>query len=237
MPKLSCLIIIDSNAHHLKKCLNSLLDQTFKDFEVLIIAKEISSDQEMTISYFSKKIDIKTYVNPKAISFESYNFLVKKAKGKYLTFHGACDTSYPNRFEKQVERLSNSSLMALGTSVEHNKKDLIALENPSKVILKQLLCNSHRGVFFHSAIYKKEVFKEELFKSDNFELFNAEVQKNFPLRIANLKDTLYKLHDLDNKKKSQVNQDQFDNAILYLIKNTFFRYQRAPQLFDTYNPL
>ncbi len=109
MPKLLSVITTVFNAEkYLRESLDSLFNQTFTDFEAIIV-DDGSTDTTKEI--------IKEYLHhPNVIFMEnkynegvpySRNKALLTASGKYVAIHDADDVSLPYRFEKQINILNN----------------------------------------------------------------------------------------------------------------------------------
>ena len=105
MIKLSVIVPIYNTAPYLRKTLDSLANQTFKDFEVLLI-NDGSTDQSKEImeEYTRKYPFMKAYhLENHGVSY-ARNFGISKAKGKYLTFLDSDDYIDLDLYEKMYEK-------------------------------------------------------------------------------------------------------------------------------------
>lgn len=107
MPKLSVLIPTYNRAHFLPETLDSVLGQTFRDLEVLVV-DNASSDgtAELMESYVSRDPRVKYIRKPvnKGV-MDSYRLGLQNSSGEYQAFLDSDDTMLPNRLEKQVKIL------------------------------------------------------------------------------------------------------------------------------------
>ncbi len=87
---------------YLREAIDSILTQTYKDFE-LIIVNDCSTDSSGTI--------IKSYNDPRIQRIEnaqnqglvrSLHIALQHAQGEYIARHDDDDVSLPTRFEKHV---------------------------------------------------------------------------------------------------------------------------------------
>lgn len=103
----------------LREALESILGQTYQNFEFLI-ADDGSRDNswEVINSYSCDKI--KAFRFKKNIgAFPRANFLYSKAKGRYICVMDADDVSKSDRIEKQVEHLvKNPKVIVVGSQAE-----------------------------------------------------------------------------------------------------------------------
>lgn len=123
-PTLSVVMSVYNAESYLHKAVDSVLDQTFKDFEFIII-DDCSTDNSLQIlEAYAQKDNritlIKKDQNKGAEGFiENLNLGLQKSKGKYIARMDADDISVPERFEKQLIFLdSDPELFMVGSSLE-----------------------------------------------------------------------------------------------------------------------
>lgn len=118
-PLVSVLMPVLNGGSFLPQAIDSILNQTYQNFE-LLIADDGSKDNtwEIINSYSSNKI--KAFHFKKNIgAFPRTNFLYSKARGKILCVMDADDISKPDRLEKQIQFLSdNPKVIVVGGQVE-----------------------------------------------------------------------------------------------------------------------
>lgn len=99
---------------HLFEAVNSIINQTFKDFELIIINDGSDSFPSLDWLTDSRVTVIKNEIN-KGISF-SRNFGLSIAKGKYIAIMDSDDIAEPRRLQKEFDFLENNPLyVACGT--------------------------------------------------------------------------------------------------------------------------
>lgn len=118
-PLLSVVMPVYNAAPYLPKAIDSVLSQTFKDFE-LIIVDDASTDASYTIlqkyakRYPKRIIVLQNKTNMKQAV--TVTRAIEKARGEYIARMDADDISLPTRFEKQIEYLKNNpKTVAIGT--------------------------------------------------------------------------------------------------------------------------
>ncbi|MDY5721303.1 MAG: glycosyltransferase [Succinivibrio sp.] len=106
MPKVSVLIpVYKTNEDYLKNAIGSVLNQTFKDFELVIIDDCPTDTREDVIKSFNDK-RIKYQVNTENQGISKVrNKLLDLAQGEYVAIMDHDDESLPTRLEKEVEFL------------------------------------------------------------------------------------------------------------------------------------
>jgi len=132
MPKISVLMpIYNTPKGYLKETIESILNQTFTDFEFLILNDSPDNTEldEIVASYKDKRI--KYSKNEKNLGITpSRNKLINMARGEYLAVMDHDDISLPERFEKEVAYLDNNpDVGVVSCNIEEfPKKELI--KNP-----------------------------------------------------------------------------------------------------------
>ena len=124
--KISVLMSVFNGQDFLAEAIESILSQTFKDFEFIII-NDGSSDHSIEIIDRYKKIDKRIIVkqNLKNIGLPAaLNIGISMANTKYIARQDSDDRSKPKRLEKQVKTLEdNESITLLGTLSEYINTD------------------------------------------------------------------------------------------------------------------
>jgi len=117
IPVVSVVMAVYNGEHYLKPTIKSTLNQTFKNFEFVIV-NDASTDRTKEIIHSFNDPRIKLYNNEKNIGqTKSLNVGLNIAKGKYIARIDAGDVSMPNRLQKQVAFIEkNKDITVLGTS-------------------------------------------------------------------------------------------------------------------------
>ena len=107
-PLISVVLPVYNVAPYIKEAINSILNQTIQDFEVLII-DDCSTDSTLTIvkDFYDERIIIVEKDENKGL-IDSLNLGFKLAKGKYIARMDGDDINVQDRFEKQLQILENN---------------------------------------------------------------------------------------------------------------------------------
>jgi glycosyltransferase involved in cell wall biosynthesis len=113
----SLVLPIYNGEKFLRESLNSILNQTFRNFE-LIIVDDGSTDKSMDILNGCKDNRIRLIINKENKgSVYSYNLAIKKAEGKYIAICTQDDIFHPKRIEKEFGYLEkNKNIFLVGSS-------------------------------------------------------------------------------------------------------------------------
>lgn len=106
---ISVSVLIPSYNHsaYIASTIQSVLNQSFSDFELLIRDDCSTDNSSEIISGFSDS-RIRAFLSEKNVGVvRSLNFLMEQAKGKYLAILGSDDLRMPEKLEKQVAFLES----------------------------------------------------------------------------------------------------------------------------------
>ena len=115
-PRVSVLMSVYNGARYLREAVDSILDQTFTDFEFIIVNDGSTDDTETIMqSYDDPRIVLVS--NERNLGLAgSLNRGLELARGEYVARQDADDRSFPARLAKQVVYLdSHPSITFVGT--------------------------------------------------------------------------------------------------------------------------
>ena len=120
MIKLSVLMPVYNAEEHIDEALESVLNQTFSDFELLVL-DDGSTDGTSTLLHHYAALDprVKLFKSAHQEVANCLNQLVSFAMGKYVARMDGDDICRPTRFEKQLNALeSDANIGVLGSWVK-----------------------------------------------------------------------------------------------------------------------
>ena len=109
MPKVSVIVPVYNVENYLSKCLNSLVNQTLKDIEVIVVNDGSPDDSQKIIDKYVKKYPkkIKSYIKENGGLSDARNYGLKYASGEYISFVDSDDwvdfTLYEKLYNKAIE--------------------------------------------------------------------------------------------------------------------------------------
>ena len=212
--KVSVLMSSYNSQKTLKDSINSVLTQTYKNFEFLII-DDNSSDDTLKILKDFENIDerIKVYKNSRNIGLtKSLNILINKSVGKYIARQDADDISKPERLDVQYNYLRNSSFQCCTSraTIKNSRKKIPRFSHllPNELVLK------YKNPFIHGTLFvEKEVITDiggysEKFKyAQDYKLFSDMYSKNYKVKI--LDNLLYELNMENNISSNKKSEQEF----------------------------
>jgi len=183
MPEITMLMTVFNGEKYLREAIESILNQTFKDFEFLIV-DDGSEDKSVEIITSYKDKRIKLIRNEQNMGIPgSANRGIKLAEGKYIARMDCDDISLPERLEKQflfMEKNPHIGASSVWVEVFGMEKGFWKAPLSSEAIKCDLLfgCSlAHSG-----AIIKKSIFTEEGILYD--EAFDCAVDHDLWSRIS-----------------------------------------------------
>ncbi len=141
---ISVIINCRNSEKYLKPCINSVLNQTYTNFEVLIVDnKSTDRTKEIIKSYSDSRI--KYYYLKKPLSLgNARNFALNHSIGDYIAFIDSDDLWYPEKLEKVVNRFSKN-IGLIYTNVQYfNESKSFNLYSYRKI---------YKGDIFNKLIY------------------------------------------------------------------------------------
>jgi glycosyltransferase involved in cell wall biosynthesis len=111
-PRVSVLVSAFNEEEYIQASLDSLLSQTFPDFEVLV-GDDGSTDKTLSIVQGVADPRIRCFSHANMGKAATLNVLLENARGEYCMVHDADDISKPRRIETLVESLEGAPDIAL----------------------------------------------------------------------------------------------------------------------------
>ena len=128
-PQISVIMAVHNGGRYLEVAVESILNQTFRDFEFIIMddgSTDGSGEVLRSLSERDSRISLIQQENTGLT--KSLNRLLALAKGEYIARMDGDDIATPERLEKQLQAfVENSDLVLLGAEVELITEDGITL--------------------------------------------------------------------------------------------------------------
>lgn len=159
MSKISIIIPTLNSSSTISKCIRSVLNQTYKNFEIIILDSYSKDNTLNKIENFkSNKIKIFSISSKKKLSDIRY-FGILKSKGEFICFLDSDDYWHKSKLEKQYNIIKKKNLIICSTNFSLMKKNKIKSFFYKKIIkFKDLLYS--RPIANSSIMIKKNLIKE-----------------------------------------------------------------------------
>lgn len=221
MPKISVIMPVYNSEKYIREAVDSILNQTYRDFELLAIYDNGTNDStpEILKEYSRKDARIKPInIKEERGLVKSLNYGIKVAKGKYIARMDADDISLVERFEKQVMYLESNDkvsilktkLIVFGNENEENNRKVEKWFNTEFVddniieILFQGNVIGHPSVMMRRSIFNDlKGYNEEFTEAEDYDLWLRALKKGY--KFACLNETLFKYRFFSDSKSSRAN--------------------------------
>lgn len=166
MPKISVIIPVYNAQNYIERCLDSVVNQTLKDIEILCI-DDCSADNSLDIlnSYAQKDSRIKVFANKTNLGESAArNVGLENVTGEYIAFVDNDDKIDLNFYEKLYQKAIETDADIVKGNVETTSCDGTVSESS----LNPKIAEFNNKWYFHyewwSAIYKKSIIKDNNIK-------------------------------------------------------------------------
>lgn len=216
-PFISVVMSVYNGEKYLRDAIDSVLNQTFRDFEFIII-NDGSTDQSLSIikTFDDKRIVLINNEGNKGLIF-SLNKGIEQAKGKYIARMDADDICLPERFSQQFNFLelhpeigvcssnyiqfNNSFQKTYSSFTDHDEIFAFLLFNssiihPSLLIRKNILINNH-------------LFDDKYKHTEDYELWSRLI---FECKFSSVPETLLKYRIHSNQVTNVYHSTQIEMA-------------------------
>jgi glycosyltransferase involved in cell wall biosynthesis len=227
---ISIIIPIYNSEKYLEECLNSVLNQTYKNIEVLLI-NDGSTDESKKIceEYCKKYSNIKLINNINEGVSKARNKGLKLAKGEYVFFCDSDDIMHPRQLEKLSTNLksTNSELSVCSFSefvnnVEFEKNKNFKLE---EILNKDKMLETIISDRKYSGFLWNKLFKLDIIKMKSHLFFDEKISINedqifileYIIRIKKMCITDEKLYNYRQNPSSVLHKKFSDNKITAIL--------------------
>lgn len=185
--------VYNTNKEYLCEAIDSILNQTINDFELLIIDDGSTSPEVKDTIYSYKDSRIKYFFKENTGVADTLNYGIGKASGKYIARMDSDDISLPERFKKQVTYLERHPEISLvGSWIEFFPKKQFwkPMKKPGLFDFLYTTQLAHPTVMWRKEDFDKHKLKyDPSFIAEDYEMWSRVV---LILKIDNIQEVLLK---------------------------------------------
>ena len=220
MDLISVIIPYYKKKEYIISSINSVLNQTYKNLEVIIIYDDPNKEDLNLLKKIKKKDKrIKVYINKKNLGAgRSRNKGIKLSKGIFLAFLDSDDLWKKNKLKKQIFFMKKNGIDASHTSytIINSNNKIIGSRNAKDMSYKLLLKSCDIGL--STVILKKEIITNKI------KFANIKTKEDYVLwlkitlnniKIFALRDNLTKWRKLEDSLSSSKLQKIYDGYLVY----------------------
>ena len=207
-PEISVVMSVYNEETYLRSAIESVLNQTFKDFEFIII-NDCSTDKTVDILKEFEAKDSRIILFEKPINkgfkgfVENLNIGISKARGKYIARMDADDLCLPERLEKQFNFLeenpevflTGSSMILMNEKSEETGK-MSSLSHPDLIRKRTKIDNP---IFHPTIMFRNEpdlIYRDKFYACEDFDFHLRKLSENRVLH--NISEPLLKYRILES---------------------------------------
>ena len=216
IPELSVIMPVFNAENFLKQSIESILNQTFTNFEFIIL-NDKSTDKSLDVIKRYQKLDSRIKLIDKEVNIGPANLRNEGftiATGEFIALMDADDIAVETRFEKQISVIKNNPEIGVcGTwfTFFGKKKNKVVRHSEHQDAIKISFLQSC-GIGNPTVMIRKNVLKEFLFDHDfvpveDYELWSRLIMDTY---FYNIQESLlnYRQHEtnISNTKKENINR-------------------------------
>jgi|TARA_B110000495_G_C23029007_1_gene612210 glycosyltransferase involved in cell wall biosynthesis len=217
----SVILSVYNGEETIGKAINSILNQTYKELEILIVDDNSTDNtHEILLDYEKKNENIRIFKNPTNIGLtKSLNVIIPKSKGGILFRQDADDISLESRLQEQLELIyiKNLDFCTTRAKIKGTSQKIPGI---SHYLSKKILIKN-KNPFIHGTLaIKKNVieeiglYDENFYYAQDYKLFKDLLLKGYKYKVINKE--LYELNMHNNISKNKISEQ---NYYAHCIKN------------------
>lgn len=165
MKKVSVIVPVYNVYDYLGKCLDSLVNQTLKELEIIIVNDGSPDNSDELIKKYSKKYkNIKYFIKENGGLSDARNFGIEKATGEYIAFLDGDDYVEYDMYEKMYDKAKENDfdMVVCDLNYVYPQKIVRAYSNISYDTsdIKKTMLNIYPAAW--NKIFKKDLFKNNI---------------------------------------------------------------------------
>lgn len=198
--KYSIITINYNNKEGLEKTILSVLGQTYKDLEYIIIDGGSTDGSVDVIKKYADRLDYWISEPDKGI-YNAMNKGIMQAKGDYLNFMNSGDTFFSSTVVEDITRMNLSEDIITG-GYYNQEKDIKHIIHPQEVTLLTMFKNTfnHQATFYKRKLFAKRLYDESyVIQSDAKFNYLSIIYDNCSVRIIDYVIAVYDLNGISSK--------------------------------------
>lgn len=198
-PLISVIIPSYNHGHYLPTAINSILSQTYKTFEIIIVDDGSTDDTQQIITAFP---DIKYFFQKNKGLSAARNRGVKESSGQYLIFLDADDWLFPGALKINFEKICQKPEVAFVAGgyemiYEPNNTSWIIQENVQEMhycrLLERNFLGMHASILFQKWIFDIFIYDESLQSCEDYDLY-LKIVRRYPILCHPQLISVYRIH-------------------------------------------
>lgn len=209
MNNYSIITINYNNKTGLEKTIQSVINQTFENYEYIIIDGGSNDGSIDIINKYKDKIDYWISEKDKGI-YNAMNKGVMKAHGQYLNFMNSGDCFHSPNTLREVDNEINGEDIVTGSFLDREKSvihKICSKEVTLLTLLKETL--NHQSTFYKRDLFKQRLYDEKLHIQSDFK-FNMQsiIFDNCSVKVIDIIVANYDFNGISGRNKKLVQDER-----------------------------
>ena len=189
--KYTIIVVNYNKENQIENCLNSIINQTYKNFELLIVDDGSTDNSKEIINKYKKYSNVKIFFKKNTGVSDTRNFAIKKVKTKYFLFVDS-DDFIDKKLLEECEKYKDYDILSFDSNIiERNKTTKLKTKGKfekkeGKEVLFEYM--NHNPLFLVPWGY---VYNIDLFRKNNLNYPKGYVHEDVyltPIAILNAKE-------------------------------------------------
>ncbi len=167
--KVSVIVPVYNVEKYIDRCLKSLVNQTLKDIEIIVVNDGSPDNSQKIIDKYAKKYkNVKSYIKENGGVSDARNYGIKKSSGEYIAFVDGDDFVLENMYESMYEKAKSDNFDVVVCDLNYiyedsNKENRVSSGfNKDTSDINKAIINNYPVVW--NKIIKREIFEDIEFK-------------------------------------------------------------------------
>lgn len=221
-PKISVVMPVYNASKYLHEAIQSILNQTFSDFELLILNDNSKDDSLEIIQDFIKNdnriilINKDQNIGPALLRNEGF----ESSKGEFIALMDADDIAHPKRFEKQIAVFNNDSEIGVcgtwytmfGEKIEEYIFKQNEFHEAIKVKLLYESCIGNPTAMIRKSVLHNQKYNPVMVPIEDYDLWTRLINNT---KFYNIQESLlrYRWHETNITKSKEENSKKMHQIV------------------------
>ena len=211
MTKISIIVPVYNSEKTIKRAIDSIICQDYKDYELLLISDQGTDNSDIICEEYAKKYkNIFHFYKEHCGLSDTRNYGMDKASGEYILFIDGDDYLEKNALSIMINNIGNNDILVFGVCVDFVEENYNFFEVSNNCdcdnIIEELF-NSSLFNYAWNKLYKTDLIKNLRFQPDHIQsedlFFNIEVFKKNP-KVKLISNALY--HYIKDNRETLVDK-------------------------------
>lgn len=178
-----------NRAEYLAEAIDSVLDQSYKDLELVIVDDGSTDSTKILLEYYAKKDPRISFVSTENQGIaKARNLAVSMAKGEYIAVMDSDDLCGPDRLKRQLKELEKGADVCYSSYLRADENatviDGVQAPKPAEITKETLLLDQgipHVTITARAACFQDHPYQDKYKVNDDYQLVVDWIQAGYKL--------------------------------------------------------